>query len=215
MSASAGMTVLLQSTGEVVRVVDAATLLAAAGITDTADASVKQLADFTLDATLLKQIASEAQLVASDELINRMDANASWTLRENGIEIKAASPDAGSVGYDLNMLRDTLHAFVDAGIITRAGLDSAIETVLPTAPVSYELLRQVFCALDGDLSMAAEQLVRDKVARLLLEEPEPVYRVRAIGVKALMKNPRCRVGIERCQVAVTPPRRVAKVRAVA
>jgi hypothetical protein len=53
------------------------------------------------------------------------------------------------------------------------------------------------------------------VENLLAGEPEPTYKVKAAGVKALCKLPAAQAAIEACQVPVEPPRRRATVKRAA
>lgn len=192
-------------TGEVI---DARTVLAAAGIHDLSEASVGELAAFIYNSTHVYSIVSEAKGEASDEIVGRLDTEASWTRRVGEWEIKAPSPAAGSVSYDVDLLREALEVLVHARVISREAAWNALEPIRPTIEVSYRLLRDIIRALDGH---ETADCVFSDIEQLLLGEPEPTYKLRLAGVKALLKIPAARERIEHCQVAVTPPRRVAKV----
>lgn len=195
-------------TGEVVAP-DARGFLQAAGITDLAAAEVEQLAQFIDNTDHLRRIAAEAKSEAGDELIARMDRNGRWTLRTPRFAIKSSSPQAGTIGYDVDRLHDALIALAAAGVISREGSWAALEPVHPTVAVSYNFLRAILPALDGS---DATDDVYEEVRRLLLDEPEMTYRVKPAGVNALLKVPAARQAIEACQITTAPPRRVARVK---
>lgn len=192
-------------TGEVL---DARAVLASAGIESLNEADTSELAAFVYSVSQFFSIASEAKGQASDELVARLDAEASWTHRIDDWEIKAPSPAAGSLTYDVDLLREALEELVTLRVISREAAWNALEPVRPTIEVSYRLLRDVIRALDG-YELADD--IFNEIAQLLLGEPEPTYKLRLAGVKALLKIPAARTVIEPCQIDVTPPRRVAKV----
>lgn len=196
-------------TGEVIRAVAASDLLAAAGLGYLPDAGSDELAEFTDSARQLKSVATEAQGIVSDELIRRMDMDGRWTIREGRYEIKGASPDAGTLAYDVEKLRAALADLVTDKVITAKAAHAAVEITRPTAPVPYPLLRRVHYILTVGNRTAA---IADEVEQLLLAEPEPTYTVRLVGVKALLKIPAAREAITACQITVDPPRRVARVK---
>lgn len=203
-------------TGELIHAVTAIDLLVAAGIDDLGDAHTGELATFTDNARELKAIASEAQGIVSDELVRRMDMNGSWTLRQDGYEIKAASPAAGTVAYDVARLRLALAELVTDGIITSAAANAALEVKRPTAPVPYDLLRRTLGLLEDlasdKMNAALWNDVLGDLGALLLAEPEPTYTVRLAGINALLKLPAAGALIEPCRLTVDPPRRVARVK---
>lgn len=195
-------------TGELVDTVDARSLLAAAGIAAVQLASNEQLATFMADADELRRVASEAKGQVGNELIARMDRNGKWTLRAGGFEVKGAAPEAGTIAYDIDRLCRALADLVASGAISYEGQAAAIEVVHPTVAVSYPFLRDVLCALDG----SQDQVVYEEIRRLLLGESEPTRRIKAAGVKALLKVPAARAAIESCQITAEPPRRTARIR---
>lgn len=201
-----------RSTGQLVEAVDATRLLAAAGITDPRGAETRDLAAFSDDAAVLKRIAAEAQAVAGEEMIRRMDQRASWTLHEEGYTIKAPSPEAGTTAYDVDMLHDALMELQRDGVIDAEGAAGALEESMTTAPVPYDLLRDTLEVLDGDVNPPVVERVAAALIDLLDAEPEPTYRPRLSGIKALMKVPAARERIEACIVKTDPPRRVARVK---
>lgn len=195
-------------TGELVDTVDARSLLAAAGIAAVQLASNEQLATFMADTDELRRVASEAKGQVGDELIARMDRNGKWTLRAGGFEVKSASPEAGTVVYDIDRLCRALADLAASGAISYEGQAAAIEVVHPTVAVSYPFLHDVLRALDG----SQDQVVYEEIRRLLLGESEPTRKVKTAGVKALLKVPAAREAIESCQITAEPPRRTARVR---
>lgn len=201
-----------KGTGELVSTVDARSLLAAAGISDVLIAGNDQLAAFMSDADELRRVAAEAKGKAGDELIARMDRNGKWTLHTTSYEVKSASPEAGSVAYDIDRLCGVLDGLAASGVISYEGSAAAVETIQPTVAVSYLFLRDVLRALDG---VEPSDQVYEEIRGLLLGESDPVYKIKPAGVKALLKVPAARSAIESCQVTVEAPRRTARVRRVA
>jgi hypothetical protein len=200
--------VIDRSTGEIVSALDAWTLI---GTFPIADRATSELARFTEDAAELRRVAAEAIGIVSEELVARLDADASWTLRVEDWEIKAPSPAAGTVTYDVDLLREALDELVSAGVISRDGAWNALEPVRATIEVSYRLLRDALRALDG---YDVAEPVFNEIQDILLGEPAPTYRLKVAGVNALLKIPNAREAIESCRLSVTPPRRTAKVKRV-
>lgn len=61
----------------------------------------------------------EAKRALGNELIERMDRQASWTMREPGVEVKAPSPAAGTVTWAGEKLEEILGVLVEEGVIDR------------------------------------------------------------------------------------------------
>ena len=203
---------LIDDHGEVVRAVDATALLAAGGIHDVTASEVIELAEFTANAVELVRVAKEAQGVVSDELVRRLDLRGKWTLRDGGFEIKSSSPEAGTVGYDTDLLLAALTGLVENGVIAVEAAHAALEPIVCPAAVPYELLREIAAGLRGELDVPGEARVASQVERLLAGEPVPVHKQRPAGIKALLKLRDARDAIEACQVETVPPRRAAKVK---
>lgn len=197
------------ATGELVGVADASSLLSAAGIADITIAPVDQLAEFMHATDRLREIATEAKGKAGSELVARMDRDGKWTMHTEHFEIRSASPEAGTLGYDIERLRETLAMLVANGVISHAGSFAALEVVHPTVAVSYKFLRYLVAVLDGH---EPDEPAYEELRRLLLTEPETTYRVKPAGVKALLKVPAARESIEACQVPTAPPPRTARIK---
>ncbi len=206
---------VIDPAGEVVRAVDAAALLAAAGITSIAAADTVSLAAFTADADDLRSIASEAKGLVGDELVRRLDRSGAWTRRDGAFTITAPSPAAGTVAYDTDRLRETLADLVTGGTIDAGAANAALEVFRAAAQVPFSLLAEMACALRGELDPTDVDAVLRRVDELLAFRPDPTYRPRLAGINALLKLPAAREAVEACRVSVTPPRRVAKVRRTA
>lgn len=188
--------------------VSATSLLESSELLPLGEADTSDLAKFIDNVIELGHIASEARGMVSDELVARLDANACWTLRVDGWQLKTASPAAGSVSYDVSQLRAALETLVADGVISRAAAWGAVEPVRATVTVPYRLLRDVLRALDG---YEVAEPIFDEIERIVLGEPEPTYKLRLAGVKALLKIRAARDVIEACEVSVTPPRRTVQV----
>jgi len=65
----------------------------------------------------------------SDELLRRLDANASWTEHLPGLKLSAPSP-APVVAYDAPALRDALLDLVDESLLTVEAVDRAVEMIV-------------------------------------------------------------------------------------
>jgi hypothetical protein len=201
--------------GEVVEAVDAHTLLYAAGVPTLHDAPMEQLAEVKEKLSALKSITAEADGLLDGEIVHRQDLDCRWTTHVGPYTVKSSSPVAGTVSYDVERLRAVLAELVTDGVISAAGAMGAVETIEPTAAVPYGLLRAVLRALDGEASQFDQEMAAQWVENLLAGEPEPTYKVKAAGVKALCKLPAARAAIEACQVPVEPPRRKATVKRAA
>lgn len=198
-----------KSTGEVIQAATAQALLGVYGLHPLADADTVDLAQFTEDALEVRRVFAEAVGEVSDELVARLDANARWTLRQDGWEIKSQSPAAGSVSYDIDLLREALEELVTDGVISRDAAWNAVEPVRATVEVSYRLLRDVLRALDG--YETADGVIAE-VEAIMCGEPGPTYKLKLAGVNALLKVPDARESVEACAISVTPPRRTARVK---
>lgn len=202
------MQLVQATTGEFVGMIDASSLIAAAGI-DIATAPVEQLAEFMSTTDRLREIAAEAKSKVGDELVARMDRDGKWTMRTDDYEIRAPSPEAGTVVYDVDRLRDTLAMLVANGVISHAGSLAALEPIHPMAKVSYKFLRHLVAVLDGH---EPDGPAYEELRRLLLAEPAMTFQVRTAGVKALLKVPAARDAIHACRITTEPPPRTARVK---
>ena len=80
----------------------------------------------------LERQAKEARDLIGLELLRRMDAKASWTLRAGDFKITAPSP-APKVEWDVDQLRATLADLRDQGLDEDA-IDAALEVVVTYKP---------------------------------------------------------------------------------
>lgn len=202
------------ATGELVQMVSAERLLAAAGVHDPLTADTVDLAQFDENARELKRIADEARGITSNELVRRLDRDGKWTLRTGSYEIRSASPEAGTTAYDTEKLRAALTSLVLNDVISVEGSEAALEPLTQIAPVSYQLLEQIRDGLLGNLDEPDERDVKEAVASLLRDRPGPAFRQKPAGIKALLKVPAARDAIAECRIAVEPPQRKATVKRV-
>lgn len=123
---AAGASLVIRERGKVTGVLSPLTgqIVALGDPTDQLASVVEQLQE-------LERLAQEARAEASIELTRRLDAAATWTTRVAGFEIRAQSPEAGTVTYDEDKLRDELAGLVAAGKIDQAAADQALEYVEP------------------------------------------------------------------------------------
>lgn len=123
--------VLLSPDGEAVELFTAGDLLRSRGIEDLEKAETVDVARFMDDLKHVKSLIAEAEQAASDELVGRLDASASWTRHEGEFTIKAPSPSAGTEAYDTAMLDDALCDLVAEGTIDLKAASAALEVVHP------------------------------------------------------------------------------------
>lgn len=214
-----GLMVINRESGEAIAAVDANALLAAAGIDDLQAAETVELAQFADNTRQLQSVASEARGVVSDELVRRLDRAGSWTWRENGWEVKSASPEAGTTRYHTGLLRDALAQLVADGVISPEGARSAVDIDVATVAVPYELLRRLLrimgaSVVEGDVTRQEWTSAFAEIEELLADEPAPSHYQRPAGIRNLSKIPAARAAIEACRLPATPPPRAARVRRV-
>lgn len=89
-------------------------------------ASNGQLARYLDEAAELKRQIDVVRKMIGDELLERMDAGASWTVREDGYKISGKSPATSRV-WDVERTRQVLRELVEARKITRAAALAAIK----------------------------------------------------------------------------------------
>lgn len=96
----------------------------------------------------------------TDELLARMDREASYTLRVGDLEIKGDGPKP-PVEYEAEALRDALQEYVDAEVITAEALERAVER----QPIIYKPRAQGLQALErlgGGVAQVIQRHARPK-----------------------------------------------------
>lgn len=93
-----------------------------------ATASTDTLAEFLANTRELESRFREQKRAASDEILGRMDREASWTARVGAWTLKGKSPAPVTV-YDAQGLRETLDSFVDEGLVSVTAAGEAVEVV--------------------------------------------------------------------------------------
>ncbi len=147
-------TVLDRSTGEVVD-------LAATG-TDT-------LAAFLTNTRELEAELRQAKALVAREVHRRMDAEAKWTARVGGYELRGESPDR--TDYDTEGLDKALRRLVRRELITREAAKSALERVVTLKPRKQGI--KALAKLGGEVEAAVVECER------------PVDRERRVSVSRL------------------------------
>jgi hypothetical protein len=100
-----------------------------------AEATEAQLADWKKAIAEWHRMAKTAEAHVDAELIRRMDARASWTIRGDGFKLTGSSPKP-SVSYkDPVKLRKRLLKLAEEGLLERAAVDAA----LPVVPEQVEV----------------------------------------------------------------------------
>lgn len=208
-----GALTLITPHGEALEALDAQRLLRAAGLDDLAVAAVADLAGFDEQARTLEAICREARGLTSDRLVERLDADASWTRREGDLTISCPSPTAGTEAYDADTLRAVLDGALEAGVVSVSARDAAVRDVTPPPRISWQTLSELCDALNGDLDRPDHDDVTTLAHSILRSRPTPTYSVQHAGVQRLLKRGGALAeAVQRCRVAVTPPRRVARVK---
>jgi|GEM_PF-6028510 len=90
------------------------------------DATTDRLARFLDDSRELESILSETKALVSDELLRRMDRDASWTVRAGGYELRGQSPEAGATYYEPLELEQVLRRLRRQGLITKEAAKAAL-----------------------------------------------------------------------------------------
>lgn len=205
--------------GELARVSDAGALLHSYGVTCLDEADDVLLARVDQDAAVVLKIGAEMRGMIAGQFVTRLDKRGKWTrhvLTDEGpcFKVTSPSPTAGTVGYDTDLLVDAVTDGIKRGVIDQEGADSAVEPIRTTPPVTYDLLRRARAGLANELTAAEEELVLIELDRVIDQEPPMRYRQRPAGIAALLKNPGMTDAITACQIALTPPPRMAKITTV-
>lgn len=129
----------------------------------------------TLIAAVLRQLKlaaedlRDAQRGLGAVLIERMDAQASWTVGARGVKVSAPSPAAGAVTWDAELLHEILDGLVNESTLTR-------DAALRACSTRIEFVTHV----SGIKAIEKVPGVAEKIARARREaEPKP----RTITVK--------------------------------
>lgn len=208
----AGMALIDQSTGEVVRAIDATALLAAAGIHDVSEASAERLAEFDDAAKTLTGVVKEARGIVSDEFVDRRDREVSGTLTAGPWKIAVPSRAAGTTIYCADATPKALAGLVGEGLISVRAANEACPDTTPPAQMPWDMLARIAVALQGGLDQADEVALKDAVVALLATRPAPTYAPSVAKLDALCKaGGKVRGALAACKVAVEPPKRVAKI----
>jgi hypothetical protein len=136
---SDGLPQILDPNGQLVRLVTAEHLLAAAGITDPTQVELEDLAQFVGNADHLVSISREAKGTVSDELVRRLDRKAKGTLHEGAYKIVVPSKQAGTDAFDTEKLKAALEALHGAGLIDEDAWCAALEWVEPEPYLKQKL----------------------------------------------------------------------------
>jgi hypothetical protein len=119
----------------------------------------EDLARWLADARRLDEAMRAEKRRVVEELLERMDREASYTFRTTDLEIKGDGPEPPMV-YDGEALRGALQEFVEAEVISPEALDRAVEVVptyKPWANGLKALVRQ-----GGELARTIERYAQPK-----------------------------------------------------
>jgi hypothetical protein len=115
----------------------------------------------------------EAQALASNELLDRMDKRGKWTANVGPFTLKSQSPTSGTTDYDAEPLRADLLKLVDAGVLAYEAVNDAVELVDPPKPDPY--LKKKPAGIAALLKLAPR--VVEVVERHRVEKPAPARKV--------------------------------------
>jgi hypothetical protein len=181
-------------------------------ILDLAQESVEGLAGRVVDLQETREALAVFDRALSDALLDHLDRGANWTLRvgeptdDRQIEIKAASPSAGTEAYPPDALERELRTLVDRGTISEQAAGKALK-------------RQVVLTLDVPLSLVLSETAKG-LAEISIEhcgEEMSVVNVdqRQVsvvsGINALRKFPVVAEALDAAMVVQSPPARRVRV----
>ena len=111
----------------------------------------------------------EMKRAASREILARMDKQAAWTLRTEGVTLTGQSPKPAEE-WDGPELREALLAFVDRGLLSIEAVDNAVNTVVTYKPRKAGI--QALRKLGGEVEEAIDSLAhydeRDRYVKVSL-----------------------------------------------
>lgn len=180
-------------------------------IVDVKDATTERLAQAVSNMQELRRDLAEEERIISDELLNRLDREARWTIsvgdpRDGRVwVIKAPSPDAGTTIYPPDALEHELRELVNRRTITADAAASALK-------------RTVTIELDVPLSLTMPLAdVARELKELTIKGPEDVdltvartdYARKSVdgGIKKLAKVPGTGAALARAAQTVEPARK--------
>ena len=149
-------------------------------LTDAATDEIAEAHDALAD--LASQIR-EAQALASDELLVRMDRRGKWTADVGGFKLKSQSPTAGTTDYDAEGLRTDLLALANRGLEGPGG-----RTAGATTPPERSLQQRRDALQTANASRAARAALKKVIAgagpvegryrvaeMILVDDPAPEF----------------------------------------
>lgn len=170
------------------------------------DADNQRLAEVITHTIDLRRELGEVEQLVSDELISRLDLDANWTWRGDGVTVTAASPERGSEDFPVDALETALQELIDKGVISREAAEKAVK-------------RRITLQLDVPLGASMRELLEkfkewtisfDDIEMPVVKADGTAEKV-AGGIKALRKNPKAKPRLDKAAVKVTPPVRRVKV----
>lgn len=187
------------ATGEAIDLVDATDEQLAAAVDGLADLQGR-----------LKDFGGELDA----ELLGRLDRRASWTVRvgdpADGVqyEISAASPTAGTEGYDVAKLEGELDGLIARRTIDPAGAEVALErtvTLVVKVPFGHDIdaLAKTLQGVDAIADVPCTPI-----------KAEASRKANLRGINALKKVPGVPTALARASVKLTPSARKPKVKPI-
>jgi hypothetical protein len=137
------------------------------------DAATDEIAEAHDALTDLASQIREAQSLASDEMLARMDRRGKWTAEVGDFQLKSQSPTAGTTDYEAAALRADLLELVETGVLDEDAVDDAVELVEPPKLEPY--LKKKLAGINALLKLGPE--VIEVVQRHKIEKPAPARKV--------------------------------------
>lgn len=181
-------------------------------VIDVADATTERLAEAITNMQELRARLADEERIVSDELLSRLDRDASWTCsvgdpKEGRVWVlKAPSPEAGTTVYPPDLLETELAELVKRGTITPDAAGAALKR---TVTIKLDIPLDVPIAL-SEVARGVKLLqvvVGEK--RLCPADTDYACTSVAAGIKALAKVPGTGAALARAAQNATPARRVS------
>lgn len=189
-------------------------------VLDLADATLQQLAwaaHWFDEAS--NQFAAERERVAR-ALLAQVDKTTVYTHRvgdpsaDYQLEVKAASPDAGTVGFDTELLELALRDALDRDVITEDAAAGALKrqvTVTFRVPFDANIDDVAGALRDAEKAGAAVEVAGHPVR---IDAVTTTRDAQKAGINRLRKLPALKADVEACEVPRTPPARKPRVTVV-
>lgn len=199
MTVTTDLTVVDRDTGELI---------------DLRTALTKNLAALSVRCAELRQDLADTEAAISDELVRRLDRDASWTYRPPAMsgdaiqyEITAPTPTAGTKGYDPTLMEAELRALLERDTLSETAAAEVLRRhveIVARVPFGSDLdaiVKQLRGAAGFDIAGVPCEVVSVDAKR----------QVMAGGVTKILKVPGTKAAVERATISTRAPSRKAKI----